>query len=115
MAGPTEVLRAPLRGHWCLGEETNHLQACLGFDLHPSPPGSIHTLLECLREPALSKGRPSGTLGVTSTYKPDRTEMQVGVLSLREQISTGKCAALRQPPSSEISPGLPLSPWGIHR
>lgn len=66
----------------------NHLQGWLGSDLHLSPqpqaPGSIQSQLECLRDGHSlgGGGSLSGTLGVTSTYKLDRIEMQMGFLSI---------------------------------
>lgn len=49
-----------------------YLQGQLGFDLLPGPGPRLHPqLAECLRDPA-------SPLGVTSIYKPGRTEMRVG-------------------------------------
>lgn len=56
----------------------------LTFTSAPGPPapGSIHSQLECLREGPFLGARESGTLGVTSTYKLDRIEMQMDFLSI---------------------------------
>lgn len=91
---------APLGGHSCLGEEMNHLQGWLAAaDLHPSPSPSPRPRLLALPagvspRPGMGVGVCGRTLGVTSTYKLDRIEMQMGFLGPGEQASLGNALRL---------------------
>lgn len=70
----------------------------IGFDLHPSllATDSIHSKLECLWDTStfsLSSSSSQWPLGVTSTYKPGRIEMQISFFSIWEQVNAGKCSS----------------------
>lgn len=73
-----------------------------GFDLRPGllPIDSIHSKLGCLWGTTtfcLSSSSSQALLGVTSTYKPGRIQMQISFFSIWEQVSAGKCSSQTEP------------------
>lgn len=96
-------LWAPLQKCWMHGGRWRERKwatcSCdIGFDLHPSllATDSIHSKLECLWDTnafSLLSSSSQWPLGVTSTYKLGRIEMQISFFSIWEQVNAGKCSS----------------------